>query len=84
LSPAVGSRQELERVWLSWQFWWRYQTIRAGFYYGVLPLLQLNSLSHMVSQLAVQMETSMKELGERAALAIEMASALDGNGVDIT
>jgi hypothetical protein len=38
----------------------------------------------MVSQLAVQMETSMKELGERAAMAIEMASTLDGNGVDIT
>jgi hypothetical protein len=83
LSPAVGSRQELERVWLSWEFWWRYQTIRAGFYYG-LPLPQLNSLSHMVSQLAVQMETSMKELGERAVMAIEMASTLDGNGVDIT
>ena len=84
LSPGVGSRQELERVWLTWEFWWRYQMIRAGFYYGVLPLLQLNSLSHMVSQLAVQMETSMKELGERAAMAIEMASTLDGNGVDIT
>jgi hypothetical protein len=83
LSPAVGSRQELERLWLSWEFWWRFQMIRAGFYYGLLPLLQLNTLSHMVSQLAVQMETSMKELGERAARAVEMASTLDG-GVDIT
>lgn len=83
LSPAVGSRQELKRLWLTWEFWLRYQTIRAGFYYGLLPLMQLNSLSHMVSQLAVQMETSMKELGERAAMAIEMASALNGNGVDI-
>jgi hypothetical protein len=84
LSPAVGSRQELERLWLSWEFWWRFQVIRGGFYYGLLPLLQLNTLSHMVSQLAVQMETSMRELGERAAMAVEMASTLDGNGVDIT
>jgi hypothetical protein len=84
LSPALGSRQELERLWLSWEFWWRFQMIRAGFYYGLLPLLQLNTLSHMVSLLAVQMETSMKEIGERAAMAVEMASTLDGNGVDIT
>jgi hypothetical protein len=57
--------------------------IRAGFYYGPLPVPQLNSLSHMVSQLAVQMETSMKELGERAAMAVQMASTLDGNGMDV-
>jgi len=84
LSPVVGPRQELERLWLSWKFWWRFQVIRAGFHYGLLPLLQLNTLSHMVSQLAVQMETSMKELGERAAMAVEMASTLDGHGLDIT
>ena len=83
LSPAVGSRQELERLWLSLEFSWRYQLIRAGFRYGLLPLMQLNSLSHMVSQLAVQMETSMKELGERAAMAVQMASTLDGNGMDL-
>lgn len=82
LSPAVGSRQELEQLWLSLVFAWRYQLIRAGFYYGLLPVPQLNNLSHMVSQLAVQMETSMKELGERAATAVRLASTLDGNGMD--
>jgi len=84
LSPAVGSRQELQQLWLSLVFTWRYQVIRVGFYYGLLPIPQLNSLSHMVSQLAVQMETSMKELGERAAMAVKMASTLDGNGLDAT
>jgi hypothetical protein len=84
LSPAVGSRQELQQLWLSLVFTWRYQAIRVGFYYGLLPIPQLNSLSHMVSQLAVQMETSMKELGERAAMAVKMASTLDGNGLDAT
>lgn len=83
LSPAVGSRQELERLWLSLEFSLRYQMIRAAFYYGFLPVPQLNSLSQMVSQLAVQMETSLKELGERAATAVQMASTLDGRGVDI-
>jgi hypothetical protein len=83
LSPAVGSRQELERLWLSLEFSWRYQMIRAGFRYGLLPVPQLNSLSHMVSQLAAQMETCLKELGERAATAVQMASTLDGSGVDI-
>jgi hypothetical protein len=83
LSPTVGSRHELERLWLSWEFSWRYQVIRAAFYYGLMPIPQLNTLSHMVSQLAVQMETSLKELGERAAAAVQIASSLDGNGVDI-
>jgi hypothetical protein len=83
LSPAVGSRQELERLWLSLEFSWRYQLIRAGFHYGLLPVPQLNSLSHMVSQLAVQMETSLKELGEQAAMAVQMASTLDGNGMNV-
>ena len=82
LSPAVGSRQELERLWLSFKFSCRYHMIRAGFYYGLLPLLQLNALSYMVSQLAVQMETSMNELGERAAMAVRIASSLDGDGID--
>jgi hypothetical protein len=83
LSPAVGSRQELNRLWLSLEFSWRYHLIRAGVYYGFLPIPQLNTLSHMVSQLAVQMENSMKELGERAAMTVQIASSLDGNGVDV-
>ena len=83
LSPAVGSRQELERLWLTLEFSWRYQLIRTGIYYGLLPTPQLSALSHMVSQLAVQMEASMKELGERAAMAVQIASSLDGNGVDV-
>jgi hypothetical protein len=82
LSPAVGTRQELERFWLSLEFSWRYQMIRTGFYSGFLPVPQLNALSHMVSDLAVRMETSMKELGERAAMAAKIASSFDGSGVD--
>jgi hypothetical protein len=39
-------------------------------------------LSHMVSELAVRMESSLKELGERAALAAK-TSSLDGGGVGV-
>jgi hypothetical protein len=83
LSPSVGTRQELERFWLSAQFSWRYQLIRAGFYYGFLPVSQLSGLSHMVSELAVKMEASVRELGERAAMAAKIASTFDGSGVDV-
>jgi len=37
-------------------------------------------LSDLVSGLSVRMEIAMNELGERAALAAEMASSLDGRG----
>lgn len=83
LSPAVGARQELQRFWLGWHFAFRYRLIRVGFQYGLLPIPQLNALSHMVSELAVQMEASMKELGERAVMAAKMASSLEGNRLDV-
>jgi hypothetical protein len=83
VSPEVGAGQELERFWLSLQFWRRYQLLRLGLYSGLLSLPQLRGLSQMVSELAVQMEAAMKELGERAALAAKLASSLDRRGVDI-
>lgn len=82
LSPQVGTGQELERLWLSWQFSRRYQLLRLGLYSGLLLLPQLSSLSQMVSDLAVRMEAAVKELGERAALAANLASSLDGRSVD--
>lgn len=83
VSPEVGAGQELERLWLSLQFSRRYQLLRLGLYSGLLSLPQLRGLSQMVSELAVQMEAAMKELGERAALAVKLASSLDGRDVDI-
>ena len=83
LSPEVGAAQELERLWLSLEFSWRYQLIRAALYAGLLSLPRLDALSHMVSELAMRMETAMKELGERAALAAKLASSLDGRNVDV-
>lgn len=83
LSPEVGAAQELERLRLSLEFSWRYQMVRAGLYSDLLALPKLNALSLMVSELAVRMETAMKELGERAAIGAQLTSSLDRHGVDV-
>lgn len=82
LSPEVTSSQELERAWLAVQFAFRYRILRAEVHMGRLSLRSLDGLSHMVSDLAVRVETAMSELGERAALAAKLASSLDRGGVD--
>ncbi len=84
LSPTVGIGREFERVWIATEFMARYYAIRLGFSYGFVPVAQLNLLSQMVSQLSIQMETSMKEFGERAALAVRgTSSPFDGNGAGV-
>jgi hypothetical protein len=82
LSPEVATAQELERVWLSVQFSLRCQMLRIGLQFGMVSLPRLDALSQMVSELAVRMDTAMKDLGERAALAAKMASSLDRSGLD--
>ena len=55
-----------------------------AFGWGFVPIAQLSQLSQMVSELSIQMETSMKELGERAAMAVRSASSpLDRNGAGV-
>jgi hypothetical protein len=83
LSPEVGAAQELERLRLSFQFSWRYHLVRWALRSGLLGTRQLNGLSLVVSELAVRMEAALKELGERAALASELASTLDRRGLDV-
>jgi hypothetical protein len=82
LSPDVGAAQEFERAILSLQFSLRYQLLRARLYVGVFSIPRVDALSHMVSELAVRMETALKELGERAALAAK-TSSLNGSSVDV-
>jgi hypothetical protein len=82
LSPEVATAQELERAWLTVQFSWRYRMLRAEVYAGTVSLRSLDGLSQMVSELAVRVEKAMSELGERAAIAAQLASPLDRGGVD--
>jgi hypothetical protein len=50
---------------------------------GLAPIPRLDGLSDLVSGLSVRMETAMKKLGERAALAAELALSFDGRSTDI-
>jgi|SRR5271154_3423367 len=77
LSPEVAPVQEFERVRLSIMFHWRLQALRVALTLGAAGTLQLRAVSDIVSGLNVRMEAAMKELGERAALAAEMASAVE-------
>jgi hypothetical protein len=84
LSPSIGARQEFERAQLSFEFLARYYAIRLAFGWGFMPIAKLSQLSLMVSELSIQMETSMKDFGERAAMTVRSASSpLDGNGAGI-
>jgi hypothetical protein len=84
LSPEVSTAQESERLRLGVQFTLRCQMIRVELLLGLAPLPQLSGLSQMVSGFAVRMETAITELGERAALATELASPLERRGVGLS
>jgi len=64
------------------QFNWRYQMVRAALRIGMVPARRIESLSHVVSELAVKMEMAISEFGERATMAAKMGSPFDGQGVD--
>jgi hypothetical protein len=84
LSPQVIAMQEFERLRLVMKFTWRYQWTRVCLMLGLAPLPQVRDLSRMLSTLSARIEIAMTELGERAALAAETASALDRRDVNLT
>lgn len=77
LSPEVVAGQELQRLFLTVNFHWRYGLIRMSVWAGFTPLPQINDLSNLLSSYSVRLEEAMKEMGERAALAAEMVSSPD-------
>jgi hypothetical protein len=81
LSPEVAVAHEFERLRLAAEFTWRCQMIRWKLLAGMTPLPQLAGLSDLVSGLSVRLEQAMKELGERAAVATELASSLNRRGM---
>jgi hypothetical protein len=84
LSPEIAVSHEFERLRLTLRFFYRYQMVVLGLYAGLLLLPQLSGLSQMVNELAFRMEKAMKELGERAVVAAELASTLNRRGLDAT
>lgn len=81
LSPKVAAAHEFERLRLTAEFAWRCQMIRWKLLTGLTPLVQLAGLSDLVSGLSVRLEQAMKELGERAAVAAELASSMNRRGM---
>ena len=82
MSQKVGAGQEFERLRLGVTFELRYELVRLKFLLGFSPSLELGSLSQVVSNLAVRMETAVREIGESAALAAKFGSSLDGRNVN--
>jgi hypothetical protein len=82
MSPNVGAAQEFARLRLGLGFYLRYELVRFKFALGVAPAPELGSLNEVVSRLAIRLETAMRDLGERAALAGNLASSLDGRGLN--
>jgi hypothetical protein len=82
LSPELAVVQEFERFRLTVEFAWRYQMIRMMLWAGFAPIPYLEDLSELISALSIRMETAVKEMGERAALAAKLASSLDGSDID--
>ena len=82
LSPEVKAVEEFERFYLTVRFAWRFETIRFKLTVGMVPLAQVDRLANAVSGLSVRIEQAVRELGERAALASELASALNRGGID--
>lgn len=83
LSPEVVTLHEFERVRLTVLFAWHYQLVHLQLRAGLIPISGLDGLSDLVSGLSVRMETAMNELGERVALASQMASSFEGRGSDV-
>jgi hypothetical protein len=83
LSPEVAAVHELERLRLTAKFTWHYQMIRWKLLAGFAPVPQLDGLSNLVSGLSVRMEVAMRELGERAAAAADLASSVNRRGLDV-
>jgi hypothetical protein len=75
LSPEVVAIEELERFRITLQFHLRCRVIALRLLFGATTVPQVSGVSDLVSHLAVRLDAALKELGERAALAVELASS---------
>jgi len=73
LSPEVSSSHEFDRLRLSIIFRMRFEWTKLRLLMGSYVLPQTDMLGQMVATLAAEIETAMVKLGERAALAAELA-----------
>ena len=77
LSPEISGTDEMQRLRLALLFRIRFEMVKMRFLVGALAVPQLTALGEMVTSLAIQMEAAIERLGERAALAAELALESD-------
>ncbi|PYU13017.1 MAG: hypothetical protein DMG37_11640 [Acidobacteria bacterium] len=77
LSPEVTTGQEMQRIFLTVSFLWRYRATRLILRAGFAPLPQLSDLSNVLSSFSVRLEEAMREMGERAAVVADVVSSPD-------
>lgn len=73
LSPEVSSSHEFDRLRLSTIFRMRFEWTKLRLLMGSYVLPQTDMLGQMVAALSAEIEMAMAKLGERAALAAELA-----------
>jgi len=77
LSPQIAAIHEWERLRLTATFRLQFGLIRFQLRAGRMPLDQISRLSMVVSGLSMRVEGAIQELGERAAMAAELGSAVN-------
>ena len=82
LTPRVETAQGVVGLRFGLSFALRYEAIRLAFLLGFAPLPNVGSLNEVVSKLAMRLESTMQDLSERAAAATNLASSLNGRGLD--
>jgi hypothetical protein len=81
LSPQVVALKEAERLRLSIEFLWRCRLIELRLLLGMAALPQVADVSDLVSSVTIRVEAALREMGERAAAAVQMASSVDRSGL---
>ena len=83
LSPEIAIQQELQGFSRTMEFTARSSLIRMQLVCGLNSFERLGNLSEIVGGLTARVEGAIRELGEQSALALELASALDGRGANL-
>ena len=73
LSPRVSGTHEYQRLKLTVLFRCRYQLVRIRLLLGNVELPPVTVLGQMVTSLSGELEAAIAALGERTALAVELA-----------
>ncbi len=82
LSPQVVAPQEGERLRLTVTFRLQFGLIRAQLKAGRTSVDRISGLGMVVSGLSLRIQRGIQELGERAAMAVELVSAVNRDGAN--